>query len=656
MDCFSPDWWSAHRTIRSNRKPIASPTRRWTYRCRKHGREATAARSASAKVDPVQTRAGEAAQVSGTEAPPIVREALNSPGQPLDAATRAFFEPRLGRDFSEVRVHADSGAAAANQSLDAQAFAVGNRIAFGPGEFAPHTASGRSLLAHELAHVMQKDAGPVVHRQTKDKGKGKAGASKPKAEPTELTDEQIEAACGWAQTALGEEAIRELQAALAVPVTGSYDEETAKAVFARQREWKIDDRTKHPGQATKALFQRLGLLSTRQIAPAAVADGTFTKIKSLYPDGITVAVSPLYAAGVDGRKEFADRSADFAKEFQAVGLSKGNLALGVAVYIDQPGDVIESVQSIHRGLLAKSKAEAAPAGSTAAAPSSPKQEVPLQDHTRVEGAPIMKDPAPPANAAGAAPEEPAYTKIKNLAIFVHGDSRGTSGLGLEKTNAFNRGGLHANDEKDNPENLTAFVRGLSGAVSSGMRVELYACLVGSDPHTKAEDEKISYAAWTEHPQGKKTGAGSFAAKLSELLGPDSSVYGHTTAGHTTENFAARVFGKESGDGAGGLHMFDVLYSESFVQSELERLFPDMSEEDRADRHDSLRELMWAHYKDSISTEHARTGKDKRYDAPIGREMFIDPKNAEDLLHADWSTWSASRLDKVKPAKKKKKKT
>src|SRR5258706_5056799 len=36
---------------------------------------------------------------------PIVHEGLSSPGQPLDDATRAFFEPRSGRDFSRVPAH-----------------------------------------------------------------------------------------------------------------------------------------------------------------------------------------------------------------------------------------------------------------------------------------------------------------------------------------------------------------------------------------------------------------------------------------------------------------------------------------------------------------------------------------------------------------------
>jgi hypothetical protein len=45
------------------------------------------------------------------DAPAAVNEVLKSPGQPLDSAARAYFEPRFGYDFSRVRIHNDSRAA-----------------------------------------------------------------------------------------------------------------------------------------------------------------------------------------------------------------------------------------------------------------------------------------------------------------------------------------------------------------------------------------------------------------------------------------------------------------------------------------------------------------------------------------------------------------
>jgi hypothetical protein len=104
-------------------------------------------------------------QPAGVETPPIVHEVLRRPGEPLDAETRTFFEPRFGCDFSSVRVHADSRAAESAGSLGASAYTAGSKIAFARGRYAPATPSGRRLLAHELAHVVQQRSQPVLIRR-----------------------------------------------------------------------------------------------------------------------------------------------------------------------------------------------------------------------------------------------------------------------------------------------------------------------------------------------------------------------------------------------------------------------------------------------------------------------------------------------------------
>ena len=80
-------------------------------------------------------------------------------GMPLPREARAFFEPRFGHDFSQVRVHADTAAADAARSVQARAYTLGSHIVFGAGEYAPKTQAGRSLLAHELTHVVQQGGG-----------------------------------------------------------------------------------------------------------------------------------------------------------------------------------------------------------------------------------------------------------------------------------------------------------------------------------------------------------------------------------------------------------------------------------------------------------------------------------------------------------------
>ncbi len=88
-----------------------------------------------------------------------VQAALAGAGHTLDAQTRGFFEPRLGIDLGDVRIHDDRRAATSARAMGARAYTVGSDIVFGAGEYEPATAEGRVLLAHELAHVRQDALG-----------------------------------------------------------------------------------------------------------------------------------------------------------------------------------------------------------------------------------------------------------------------------------------------------------------------------------------------------------------------------------------------------------------------------------------------------------------------------------------------------------------
>ncbi|MGH2396924.1 MAG: eCIS core domain-containing protein, partial [bacterium] len=77
-------------------------------------------------------------------------------GHALPGSARAFFEPRFGYDFSQVRVHVDERAAESARAVNALAYTVGQDVVFGAGEYAPGTTTGNRLMAHELAHVVQQ--------------------------------------------------------------------------------------------------------------------------------------------------------------------------------------------------------------------------------------------------------------------------------------------------------------------------------------------------------------------------------------------------------------------------------------------------------------------------------------------------------------------
>ena len=90
-------------------------------------------------------------------APAVINHALGpSLGRALEPTTRASMEERFAHDFSRVRVHCSPDAARSAALLKARAYTVGDDIVFANARYAPHTACGEALLAHELGHVVQQ--------------------------------------------------------------------------------------------------------------------------------------------------------------------------------------------------------------------------------------------------------------------------------------------------------------------------------------------------------------------------------------------------------------------------------------------------------------------------------------------------------------------
>jgi hypothetical protein len=101
-------------------------------------------------------------QPSGAPAMPDERSVaeavrlVETGGTPLPVGVRSEMSGALRHRFDDVRIYTDERAGRAAQAVGARAFTIGNRIAFGPGGYAPETSTGRRLLAHELAHVVQQ--------------------------------------------------------------------------------------------------------------------------------------------------------------------------------------------------------------------------------------------------------------------------------------------------------------------------------------------------------------------------------------------------------------------------------------------------------------------------------------------------------------------
>jgi hypothetical protein len=108
---------------------------------------------------------------------------LNGKGQQIPREARHFFQKRMGRDFSHVKIHTDTEAEKSAKDINAKAYAVDNHIVFNKGQYNPNSTEGRKLLAHELAHIVQQqergnEAGllnRVAQLAGKETGRRKAG-------------------------------------------------------------------------------------------------------------------------------------------------------------------------------------------------------------------------------------------------------------------------------------------------------------------------------------------------------------------------------------------------------------------------------------------------------------------------------------------------
>ncbi len=108
----------------------------------------------------LQRSVGNAATTAAVGGRSPVHDVIGSGGSPLEPELRADMESRLGHDFGDVRVHDGSAAHDSARSVGAHAYTVGSDVVFQRHAFDPGSAAGRTMLAHELTHVVQQRQGP----------------------------------------------------------------------------------------------------------------------------------------------------------------------------------------------------------------------------------------------------------------------------------------------------------------------------------------------------------------------------------------------------------------------------------------------------------------------------------------------------------------
>jgi GH24 family phage-related lysozyme (muramidase) len=168
-----------------------------------------------------------------------------SGGNALRNEDRAFFESRMGCDFSNVRIHSDAGANQSAKNINALAYTHGNDIVFAQGQYQPGTNEGKKLLAHELTHVLQQSNGdvslkcaPEMIQRAMDK------------DPSELDDDQLKSEY---------DAYNEYVHRIA-PEDYSAEEENMSYFLALERELKkrcLKSNPSHPKDVSQKLIDRI---------------------------------------------------------------------------------------------------------------------------------------------------------------------------------------------------------------------------------------------------------------------------------------------------------------------------------------------------------------------------------------------------------------
>jgi len=97
--------------------------------------------------------------LGGTEVPASTQAVLSrrrGRGSSLPQGFARRMERGFGVPLGDVRVHTDGESGELARQMQSTAFTLGSDIYFSRGSYAPSTARGQHLLAHELAHVAQQ--------------------------------------------------------------------------------------------------------------------------------------------------------------------------------------------------------------------------------------------------------------------------------------------------------------------------------------------------------------------------------------------------------------------------------------------------------------------------------------------------------------------
>lgn len=345
-----------------------------------------------------------------------------------------------------------------------------------------------------------------------------------------------------------------------VKPSGTYDLTTARAVH------DMDPGT--GGLAEAQFFADRGLFYFAR--GAELIPPAFDQVAARHPEGLTVSLYANYGNRHQGA-EFRRRADEHAQLYGSMGVDGDAAIMGLAIPINSVEEVPQRLHQISRAVECSWRQ--------------------MVDAMCSELGQAASSPA----------QVPKFCKIRNVALFAHGMHYG---LSMNRQNSYNHG-LTDGRAGWRESNVRGLALTASGVLTEDVRVQLFACNAGSSERGDGD--------WNQPTAGDQGGEESYASKLQEALnatGKDSTVFAHITAGHTTENVSARVFGAEAeraGEGGTSASLLDVVFPADYVAAQAE---------ERGWTVEQTREKLWKFLKKQIYRGSAPRGSE-------GMELFSD---------------------------------
>jgi len=125
-------------------------------------------------------------------------------------------------------VHTDSAAHDSAKSVNAHAYTVGSNVVFQRDKYDPASHEGKTMLAHELTHVVQQRSGPVDGTES--------GGGIKVSDPSDRFEREASANADRAMASPAPAATAQLSAAGGAAVQRHEEEEAVQGAFVQREE------------------------------------------------------------------------------------------------------------------------------------------------------------------------------------------------------------------------------------------------------------------------------------------------------------------------------------------------------------------------------------------------------------------------------------